>query len=265
MAIHRIDVFPGGISYIFKDANDIEVEYTEGDTGVYFITIEEPQNYKIEPDPVWVLYVNPTEDYLRKIRTYLDCVEYQPGSSDGMDYIANYRYENPNDETIYIAVGPENQLTGTAPYEGELPFIFLPGEGTFQIRFDGSEGKILKWELTSLDSTHKSATTSNANASSDRCDSGNSGNEIGDSDFEISPNPTSGLLTIVQSFEEVVTLDVFDFYGIFYLSIPLDGRNGPILHENIIDMSAYPNGMYFFRFSTNKDVQAYTVVKIPSP
>ena len=65
-----------------------------------------------------------------------------------------------------------------------------------------------------MDSTHKSSTTSNANANSNRCDSGN---EIGDSSFEISPNPTSGSVTIVQSFEGVVTLDVFDYYGILYV------------------------------------------------
>ncbi len=253
------DVFPTGISYSFKNADG--EAYTPGASGIFFITIDEPEkNYEIseELSQFGVLYVNPT-DNLRKIRTYLDCVEYHPGSPDGLDYIANYRYENPNDETLYIAAGPENQLTGTAPNMGELPFIFLPGEGTFQIRFDGSDGKILKWELTSWDSTHKSSTTSNANANSNRCDSGN---EIGDSSFEISPNPTSGSVTIVQSFEGVVTLDVFDYYGILYLSIPLDGRNGPIVHEDIIDMSTYPNGMYFFRFSTTKDVQAYTVIKL---
>jgi len=252
------DVFPGGISYFFEDANG--VEYTEGATGVYFIKIIEPQealNYIINYT-YGVLYVNPTGNHLRKIRTYLDCVE--EDFIDGtLDYIAHYRYENPNDETIYIeAEGPENKLTGPAEYSGELPFIFLPGEGTFEIRFDG---KTLKWELTSRDSTHKSSTTSNANSKSNKCDSGNSGNKFGDSDFMISPNPTSDFVTIVQSFEGVVTLDVFDFYGIFYRSINLDGRNGPIEHKDIIDMSAYPNGMYFFRFSTNQDVQAYIVVK----
>ena len=77
---------------------------------------------------IGVLYVNPTGNNLRKIRTYLDCVEENFSDPDGLFYIANYRYENPNDETIYIAVGPENQLTGTAPNMGELPFIFLPGE-----------------------------------------------------------------------------------------------------------------------------------------
>ncbi len=255
------DVFPDGIPYVFKDANG--VEYTEGASGVFFITIDEPEkNYKISPYPqsqFGVLYVNPTGDHLRKIRTYLDCVEEDFSDPSGDYYIANYRYINPNEETIYIPVGDENLLTGTAPYTGELPFIFLPGENTFQIRFEGSGGKTLKWELTSLDSTHKSSTTSNANANSNKCNSGNSGSESTSAPYIMYPNPLDGMLYIDQNNMELVTVDVFDIYGILYLTQTLDGRNGPTTHE--INMSACLNGIYFIRCTSGDDIQVYSVVK----
>ena len=245
------DVFPDGIPYIFEDANG--VAYTPGATGVYFIKIMDPQNYDIQYSNIGTLYVNPTGNNLRKIRTYLDCVEENFSDPDGLFYIAHYRYENPNEETIYIAEGPDNQLTGPAQYMGELPFIFLPGQGTFSIRFDGNT---LKWELTSRNSTHKSSTTSNANANSNRC---NSGFEGTDPPFILYPNPVNGLLYIDQDISEVVTLDIFDFYGILYLNTSLDGRNGPITHE--INMAGYPEGMYFIRITTKDDVNVFTVVK----
>ena len=249
------DVFPEGIPYIFEDING--VEYTEGASGVYFIKIEEPQNYTIseEYSKFGTLYVNPTGNNLRKIRTYLDCVEENFSDPDGLVYIANYRYENPNDETIYIAEGPENQLTGpaAATSKGELPFIFLPGQGTFQIRFDGNT---LKWELTSRDSTHKSSTTSNANANANKCDSDIAGTSIS---FILHPNPVNGMLYIDQNVSEVVTLDIFDIYGVLYLNTSLDGRNSPMTHE--INMADYPQGIYFIRITTKDDVNVYTVVK----
>jgi hypothetical protein len=245
------DVFPDGIPYIIIDANG--VAYTPGATGVYFIKIMDPQNYEIQYTKIGTLFINPTGTNLRKIRTYLDCVEENFSDPDGLFYIAHYRYENPNEETIYIAEGPKNQLTGPALYIGELPFIFLPGQGTFSIRFDGNT---LKWELTSRDSTHKSSTTSNANANDSRCDSGF---ESTDPSFILYPNPVNGVLYIDQNISEVVTLDIFDIYGILYLNVSLDGRNSPITHE--INMSDYPQGIYFIRITTKDDVNVYTVVK----
>jgi hypothetical protein len=245
------DVFPEGIPYLFEDANG--VAYIPGATGVFFIKFMEPQNYKIQYNKIGALYVNPTGNNLRKIRTYLDCVEENFSDPDGLFYIAHYRYENPNEETIYIAEGPENQLTGPARYIGELPFIFLPGQGTFSIRFDGNT---LKWELTSRDSTHKSSTTSNANANSNKCNSGIAGTSIS---FVLYPNPVSGVLFIDQNVSEVVTLDIFDIYGILYLNTSLDGRNSPITHE--INMADYPQGIYFIRITTKDDVKVYSVLK----
>ncbi|WP_372945666.1 T9SS type A sorting domain-containing protein, partial [Muriicola sp.] len=174
------------------------------------------------------------------------------GDPDGLNYIAHFRYENPNAQTIYILEGPENRLTGPALYSGELPFMFLPGTGTFTIKFDGNT---LKWELTSRDSTHKSSTTSEVNANSNRCDSGSGGSTA----FILYPNPVGGVLFIDQDLPELVTLDVFNMYGISMLRTSLDGRSGPVTHQ--IDMSDYPLGLYFFRFTTRDGALEYRVIK----
>ncbi|MEY8019938.1 S8 family peptidase [Muriicola sp. SD30] len=245
------DVFPEGFTFIIKDSNG--VGYTPGASGIFYVTLAAPQNYVIEHIQTGVIYVSPSGDYLRKIRTYLDCVE-EVSSPDGLNYIAHFRYENPNSETIYIAVGPENNITGLALYSGTLPFIFYPGQGTFTIRFDGNS---MKWELTSRDSTHKSSTSSSANANSNRCNLGDS------SSFVLYPNPLSGpsyILSIDQNLSELVTLDIFDIFGISYFNTSIDGRNGAVTQE--IDMSgSYPTGMYFIRITTKKDVFVYTIVK----
>jgi hypothetical protein len=244
------DVFPEGIPFRFENANG--EAYSPGATGVFFITLEEPKNYTITYERIGVVYINPTGNQLRKIRAYMDCVEEVFGASDGLNYIAHFRYENPNAETIYILEGPENLFSGPAQYSGDLPFIFLPGTGTFQIRFDGNP---LKWELTSRDSTHKSSTTSEVNANSNRCNQG-----AGDgSAFVLYPNPVNGILYIDQNLSEVVTLQVFDMFGIQQLNRALDGRTGPVTHQ--VDMSSYLNGLYFFRFTAKDEVLVYSVIK----
>ena len=258
------DVFPQGIQYNIEDEEGNAYEFESGDTGVYFIKIKEPDpiNYRIEYTRLGTVYIN-SNDANRKIRTYTDCVEADP---DGLNYIAHFRYENPNDEAIYILEGSENQLTGlgAADYGGELPIKFLPGEHTFEIRFDGNT---LKWELISLDSNHKTSTTTNVNANSNKCDSSNTTNESGIPIYNLYPNPVKevstcigcepGILYIEQDISAEVTLNVFDFYGI---QIPIEfNRITPL--NGTLDMNGLETGIFFIRLSTGNDVQVFSVVK----
>lgn len=248
------DIFSGGIQYSIED---VEGNPYMGEAGAYLIKIIEPTNfnYTIEYLRIGTVYVNPGNN-LRKIRIYTDCVEYSPGDPDGLNYIAHFRYVNPNDKALYIVEGPENKLTGEARYSGKLPIKFLPGEHTFEIRFDGNT---LKWELTSMDSNHKTSTTTNVNANSKKCDASNTSNGNGIPIFTLYPNPVNGILYIEQDIPAIVTLDVFDFYGILYLHTQLNGTNAPTAHT--VDMGGFPKGMYFIRLSSNDDVQVFSVVK----
>jgi hypothetical protein len=258
----------GDLQYSIVDVEDIP--YT-GAVGTYFIKILEPPaplvfNYMIEYNRIGTVYVNPI-DQLRKIRTYADCVEENPGDPDNLYYIAHFRYENPNDEAIYILEGPENQLTGPAALTsiGELPIKFLPGEHTFEIRFDGTT---LKWELTSMDSNHKTSTTTNVNANSNKCDTSNIINESGIPNYILYPNPVTeaegGILYIEQDIPAMVTLDVYDFFGTrMFGPVILDGTNAPDIppHEFNMSGSGYPVGMYFIRLTANSNEQVFSVIK----
>ena len=65
--------------------------------------------------------MNSVSGNVRKVRTYLDCIEVKQNSTNGLNYIANFRYDNPNSETIYVLHGEDNRLTGEANYLGETP------------------------------------------------------------------------------------------------------------------------------------------------
>ncbi len=67
-------------------------------------------------------------------------------------------------------------------------------------------------------------------------------------------------IDIDQTISEVVTLDIFDIFGISYLTTTLDARNGPTSHAIPMGIG-YPQGMYFFRITTKNDVYVYTVIK----
>ncbi|MGB5376915.1 T9SS type A sorting domain-containing protein, partial [Muriicola sp.] len=252
------DVFLGGLQFSIED---VEGNPYSGSEGVYYIKIVEPAdfNYTIVYSRLGTVYVN-SLDVNRKIRTYTDCVELNLDDPNGLFYTAHFRYENPNDEIVYILAGVENQLTGPAAFTavGELPVAFLPGEHTFEIRFNGDA---LKWELTSLDSNHKTSTTTNVNANSNKCNSDES-SRIGEiPTYVLWPNPVNGILHIDQDVPALVTIEIFDFFGIPYLTAQLDGTNAPTSHQIDMSGSNYPEGMYFIRLSTTNDMQVFSVIK----
>ncbi|QCK14497.1 S8 family peptidase [Mangrovivirga cuniculi] len=241
-------VFPSGIDFYFVDQNGNE--YQSGDVGLYDIKIRDPKNYAVQYLNDAKLYINVDDENMRKIRTYLDCVEYNPDDPDGLVYVANFRYLNPNDYTIYILEGPDNYLSGSAERSGSLPKIFLSGEGTFKIRFDGND---LKWNLTSRESTNKTSTSSDASSSSNKCDSGE-----GTEAYNIYPNPVQTYLTVEKNFEDETTVEVFDYYGNFFTSAIIPVGIGTSIE---IDFTNYQNGMYVIRCTSKSGVQTFSIMK----
>ncbi len=217
------------------------------------ILVTAPDNYFIEYATPAVIYIN-TEGNDRKIRAYLDCVQENPGDPSGFDFIANYRYENPNDEVVYIANGPLNEITGDGAFIGLPPAAFLPGEGTFQIPFDGQN---IKWELTSGGSTNPSSTTSDANAGSSKCSS-HSNDEEANPSFILYPNPVEGTLFIDKTINDQVEVEVFDYYGILKFS---KKWNTAGTYQINMASSSYPPGMYIVRMTSKKGVWMYSVIK----
>ncbi|MEA1786040.1 S8 family serine peptidase [Arenibacter sp. GZD96] len=248
-----LDVFPEGIPYFFVDSN--EKEYTAGDTGVFFIKIREPQNYRITYSQMGKLFVNPSGDGLRKIKTFLDCVEYDPNASDGLFYTANFRYENPNAQPIFVLQGPDNFIDANGRYEGELPVVFLPGQEKFKIRFDGNA---MQWNLTTFESNRKSATSSSASATSGRCNSVLLDDNGLVSGYVLYPNPVEDILYIELNVIDAITVDVFDMYGVLYSRNTYNLKTPQTIQ---IEMSSYRPGLYLVRITGKSDVNVFTLVK----
>jgi hypothetical protein len=245
-------VFPEGLRYRFVD--DYGDLYESGDAGIFNIYIEEPANYSLTYASVGKLYVNPFGDNNRKVRTYLDCIEVTP-SADGLNYTANFRYYNPNSEPLYVLHGPDNELIGEAAYEGETPVIFLPGEDTFAIRFDGER---LIWNLTTYESTHKSSVSTEATSESGKCDAKYDATSIEDSSYSVYPVPFTDQLIIGRTVYETGTVDVFNIYGILQTSADFSKNDESDL---IIDTSSYGPGVYVVRITTAEGIYSQTVYK----
>jgi len=244
-------VFPDGIQYYFENAEG--KEYEVGDVGVFDILIRDIKNYEWIYQKLGKAYVNPTGKNIRKIRTYLDCVEDNPNDPDGLNYIAHFRYDNPNSETIYIFHGEDNNLTGDASWSGITPRVFLPGENMFTILFDGNR---LIWHLTSSDSTHKTSVSSEASSDSGKCDAKEI--EVNNSFYEVYPNPVKNSLTIEQNISETSDVDIYNVYGILYTKAKFERKTGKTIN---IDMTGFPNGMYYVRIVGNSGVNLFNIIK----
>ena len=251
----------GRIPLYFVNENGDEFEV--GDAGVFYIKIREPQienrvplsNYSLINNNPGRLFVNPYGNHLRKIRTYLDCVEEITNSTGGLNYIAHFRYENPNSETIFVLHGSENSITGTAELDDtNLPYVFLPGQGTFEIPFDAGNGNKITWNLTTFDSTHKTSVSSDATADSGKCDAKQTDN----TSYSVFPNPVTNTLTIQQNVSESSTIDIYDMYGILHFHDNFYNNGSDSIE---VDVSSFSNGIYYVRITSNKDVSVFNIMK----
>ncbi len=243
-------VFTDGLYYFVNAEGE---EYKVGDVGVFDILIRDVQNYSAKYIKQGKVYVNPTGNNIRKIRTYLDCVEDNPNDPNGLNYIAHFRYDNPNSETIYIFHGEDNNMTGNAVWSGITPIVFLPGENIFTILFDGNR---LIWNLTSSDSTHKTSVSSEASSDSGKCDA----KDLDDDNafYEVYPNPVKNILTIQQNILETSDIDIYNVYGILYTKAKFERKTEKTIS---IDMSDFPNGMYYVRIAGNSGVKLFNILK----
>lgn len=201
------------------------------------------------------LFINPFNDSMKKIRIYSDCVTYDPTVNDGLKYTVVFRYENDNDDPIFIPAGPDNNLSGPAASssEGELPTIFMPGSGTFEIRFNG---KKLVLSVTSYGTTNKSSVSSSSTSGSGECDAKLDGV------YTLFPNPvTDGSLTIIQNVTEVSTIYILDMYGrVLTTDTGFNGTNDEVI-INMSDSIRYPGGMYIVRIVSLDQVRTYNIIK----
>ena len=173
-----------------------------------------------------------------------------------MYYIANFRYYNPNAETIYVLHGEDNYLTGLARFEGEPPIIFLPGEGVFKIPFDGQK---LIWNLTTFDSTHKSSVSSEATDESGKCDAKDVITDAETQDFRLYPNPFESSFTVERNIPENGSIEIYDIYGVPVGPTMTFSKNDSNLIP--VDLTGYPNGWYLVRITTVSGTYTFNMMK----
>jgi len=251
------DIFSGGIvPYYFVD--DMGTVKTNNDVGAWTIRIGDDVliNHVITYNTDARLYINALNENMRKVRTYADCIAYDPLATDGLNYTVIFRYENDNDLPIYV-IGEDNMLTGPSAESsyGELPVIFMPGSGTFAIRFNGDR---LVWTLTTEGTAHTTSVSSESTSESGKC------NGKIDTTYELYPNPVKGpdyLLTIKQNVVEESIVYVLNMYG----SVVSSGQNfngiEPILQIDMSSYSLFPSGMYFVQIVSTSDTRTFTIIK----
>lgn len=240
-------IFQNGIPYYFVDDNGLEYFDTTL-PGAYYVKINDPENYTIVSNEVYV-FVNPANENAKKVRSYADCVSYNPNSADGLIYTSVFRYENDNEYPVYVNEGEDNKLRGTA-FSGQLPTVFMPGSGTFEIKFDGNQ---LVWSLTTFDGTHKSSISSASTSESGKCDAKLDGA------YSIYPNPVTTILNIKQNVIETnVSVLVLNMYGFVVINA---GTFTQPYSTKEIDMSNLTTGIYIVRITSNTDVRTYNIIK----
>ncbi|MFH4965508.1 S8 family peptidase [Gaetbulibacter sp. M235] len=240
-------VFPDGIPYYFIDEYGNEY-YDTSIPGAYYVKIADPENYVIVSNEAH-LFINPSDDNAKKIRTYADCVSYNPNEISTLKYTVIYRYENDNDYPVYVNEGEDNKLTGIA-YSGKVPTVFMPGDGTFEIKFDGSQ---LVWSLTTYDGTHKSSVSSASTSESGKCDAKLDGA------YTIYPNPVSTTLYIKQNvIENNASVLILNMYGFVVINA---GTFTQPFSIKEVDMSNLPTGIYIVRITSDINIRTYNILK----
>ena len=250
------DVFQNGIQYVYvsTDNNNYETGVTSV-PGAYIVKIVDPNSeyYNLVYDNEATLFINSIDDE-RKIRTYADCVSYQPGHASGLDFKVIYRYENDNVNPVYVLLGSDNKLSGPASFEGDLPTVFMPGSGTFEIRFDGKQ---LTWSLTTFGSTNKSSVSSASNDGTGECLAKT------DNSYNVYPNPLMRpeyILTVEQTVTEFAQIYVLNLYGSLVFETPFVFNGSDFVDIDLSD-DRIPSGMYFIKIVGSSEIRTFTIIK----
>ncbi|NQU52386.1 MAG: T9SS type A sorting domain-containing protein, partial [Bacteroidetes bacterium] len=204
------------------------------------------------------LYVNPWGPGTKKIRSYLYCVtENEDGSSKAI-----FGWINDNTVPVYVPRGENNYFApGEAADSLQLPELFPPGSGTFEVTYSGST---LTWTINSYESDHTSSTTTGVNQNSPKCTK--SGQiaaasiepDLQPSELKVYPNPTNGKVTINFQDEpgtnEVMVLDILGrTHQVEKTWIPSSGLE--------INLTNVVSGLYLIKVNTEETFKTFRIIK----
>ncbi|MDF1573539.1 MAG: MBG domain-containing protein, partial [Bacteroidales bacterium] len=230
--------------------------------GVYTVALPAIQNYSIAWPEEVKLYVNPNGPGTKAIMPSLLCIEDLVDDPDGFTYLAHFKYENKNEEVVYVPVGENNRLIAEGEYFVEkIPEVFFPGEGFFDVLFDGEK---LIWEVSSRDEGHPSSVASEASWNSSRCSSQlkslgvTGGLEEEEHEFGVYPNPADERLFVQLGGLEVSgEVTIIDFKGKIH-AVP-QRKTGDDAFE--IDICSFASGFYILRLRSGKNYHHVHFIK----
>jgi len=258
---------------VFSSSATYEIDPPYVDAGIYNIIplprdLFSPKNYSVDYNS-GTLYVNMNENGARKIKVFCDCIDEISGDPDGLNYIAHFYYENPNDYTINILQGVENYISAEGIFEGILPETFLPGIGRIDFRFDGNK---IVWNLVSYDTNNKTSSTTDASSNTKKCNlDGNNARIAGpneepnSSTFHLSeikgyPNPASDLYYVQLNEDQLgsVSVNLVDIQGRMY-DVQLTRNTSRKQLE--IDLTNLNTGLYLLKLDFVSDQKILKVIK----
>ena len=209
------------------------------------------------------LYVNPSGPGTKHLIPKLVCVDEVLPDSNGFTFVATFEYNNNNNDVVYIPVGPDNLLSSSGSFNNaEQPEAFMPGGGTFQIPFDGTD---LTWTLASYN--HKGQKTSQgatANSGSNSCNKNAEAlapdtGEDDKSGITAFPNPFNDRVYLALNGHslEYDDLMVFDMMG-NATQIGIKNTGSGTIE---LDLSAAKAGIYLLRIRLADKYEILRIVK----
>lgn len=202
-------------------------------------------------------YVNPSGPGTKQIKPIFICAEaLSVPDENGYTHLAYLAYENKNQDNVYVPIGPDNEVTGSASVDtSEQPELFLAGGGTLEMPFDGGS---FTWQVTS-NKKNGSKGAIPANSSNANCGNKAMGveNTALKSEITLYPNPTSGqvFVQISHMVKEEVSLEIYDSTGRQYA---IDIQKGKGVYE--MNLSGFTTGLYLLKITLGKQVEVRRLI-----
>jgi hypothetical protein len=190
----------------------------------------------------------------------------EPVTTNGYTYLAHFSYNNPNTSTIMVPVGGDNNITTTGSYSGQLPVIFPPGTGHFNVYFNGQK---MQWNLTTYNGTQKTAIASVASSTSARCTSQTVTTyrtsdvreaEVIPNKPGVYPNPAHNTAKLFVGNTTVSLKDivVIDLSGRVFSSVGMKQSSTQIVE---LDLTPLRNGIYFIKANIDGQTKLFKLEK----
>jgi len=212
-----------------------------------------------------VLYVNPKGPGAKKLRVALDCVVNNPPGGPFL-YTAKFQCYNDNATTVYVPIGPDNNITSAGSFDASAqPVVFRSGITLFNVPFDGTK---IVWELKTFETSHKTSVATDASSNSRKCNNllpGSQGSEgfIKGSNTriraELYPNPASNRIIVNSRKPLLEDLRIYDVQGKLYQIKITRSLHG---FDTELNISTLHSGMYWIRLITEDGPQTIRFLKL---